>query len=142
MFILDETFYVMFSVLAAIFFPAETFSALSHVNQSSVRYYEPVGVDQGTCEEWQDNKKCPEAFSERTWDYHPNGDGSLELCTSICSNSMSPACCYYSEQKKCYSHGLTLSMKIRKNNKVFDKLYVVNLSKLQPPPVYIYCIIF
>ena len=83
-----------------------------------VRYYEPVGEDQKTCEAWQSNKKCPEAFSERTWDYHPNGDGSLKNCMSICSNIGEAACCYFSEKNKCWSHGLTESMKLRKNPKV------------------------
>ena len=86
--------------------------------RTHVRYYEPVGEDQKTCEAWQNNKKCPEAFSERTWDYHPNGDGSLKNCMSICSNIGEAACCYFSEKNKCWSHGLTQSMKLRKNPKV------------------------
>lgn len=88
-----------------------------HCQCACPEYYEPIGVDQKTCETWQNNKKCPEAFSERTWDYHPNGDGSLKNCMSICSNMGDSLCCYYSEQNKCWSHGLTGSMKLRKNPK-------------------------
>jgi len=88
-----------------------------HCQCACPEYYEPVGEDQKTCEAWQSNKKCPEAFSERTWDYHPNGDGSLKNCMSICSNIGEAACCYFSEKNKCWSHGLTESMKLRKNPK-------------------------
>lgn len=81
-----------------------------HCHCACPEWYEPIPDTADGCDDWTENKRCPEQFNADTFDYHPLGEDDEDTCLQICSNMPGAVCCLFRDDGKCYSHKLSTTL--------------------------------